>query len=103
MKLNGPRIPRNISLFLLPVCASALILALLAFFYDGDNGTSASAAAPATTGTTALITVQGSGEGLNNGDYLSDSAGLNAPHRYFIEVPPGQGHLNVEIFDSDIG
>ena len=103
MKFNGPRIPRNLSLFLLPVCASALILALLAFFYDGDNGTSASAAAPATTGNTALITVQGSGEGLNNGDYLSDSAGLNAPHRYFIEVPPGQGHLNVEIFDSDIG
>jgi len=47
--------------------------------------------------------VQGSGEGLNNGDYLSDANGLNAPHRYFIEVPPGQSHLSVDIFDADIG
>ena len=90
MKFNGPRIPENLSLFLLPICASALVIALLAFFYHVDNGTSASAASPASTGTTALITVQGSGEGLNNGDYLSDSNGLDAPHRYFIEVPPGQ-------------
>ncbi|MGH9819617.1 MAG: hypothetical protein ACRD43_05560, partial [Pyrinomonadaceae bacterium] len=57
----------------------------------------------ASSGTTQLLTVQGSGAGLNNGDYVSDGNGLDSPHRYFIEVPPGQTHLSVQIFDPDIG
>ena len=55
------------------------------------------------TGTTQLITLQGSSAGLNNGDFVSDVNGLDNAHRYFIEVPPGLSRLNVEIFDADVG
>ena len=55
------------------------------------------------TGTWQLITLQGSGAFLNNGDYVSDASGLNTAHRYFIEVPPGLARLNVEVFDADVG
>ncbi len=57
----------------------------------------------ASTGQTALHTPQGDGAGTANGDYVSDTAGLNTFYRYFIEVPPGLGRLTVEVFDADIG
>jgi peptidase C25-like protein len=58
----------------------------------------------ASTGSTALLTPQGSGSGTANGDYISTTGGgLNSPYRYFIEVPSGLTRLVVEIFDADIG
>ncbi|HEX4963947.1 MAG TPA: C25 family cysteine peptidase [Thermoanaerobaculia bacterium] len=57
----------------------------------------------ASTGQTALFTPQGSAAGNGNGDYVTSTAGLNTFYRYFIEVPPGLGHLVVEIFDADVG
>jgi hypothetical protein len=67
----------------------------------------AAATAPlsaASTGQTALYTPQGSSAGTANGDFVTATApGLNTFYRYFIEVPPGLGHLVVEIFDADVG
>ena len=41
--------------------------------------------------------------GLTAGDYVSNSAtGLNTYYAYFIEVPPGTGQLNAEIFDGEV-
>jgi hypothetical protein len=63
----------------------------------------------ASTGTNALITVQGSGASLDNGDFVtSSSGGLDTYYRYFIEVPfiegpPGLIRLVVEIDDADVG
>jgi len=64
-----------------------------------DRGTQA-----ASTGTSSLITIQGSGAGTSLGDYISaGTGGLNTSYHYFIEVPPGLGELKVEIFDADVG
>lgn len=57
----------------------------------------------ATTGATSLHTPQGSDAGTANGDYVSDTGGMNTVYRYFIEVPPGVSRLVVEMFDPDIG
>jgi hypothetical protein len=57
----------------------------------------------ASTGSTALYTPQGSTAGTGNGDYVSDTGGMNTVYRYFIEVPPGLTRLVVEMFDPDIG
>lgn len=57
----------------------------------------------ATTGSTSLHTPQGSTAGTANGDYVSDTGGMNSVYRYFIEVPPGVSRLVVELFDPDIG
>ena len=55
----------------------------------------------ASTGQTALHTPQGGGTGTANGEYVSTT--LNAPYRYFIEVPPGLTRLVAEVYDPDIG
>ena len=57
----------------------------------------------ASTGSTGLFTLHGSGAGIASGDFVSGSAGLNTSYQFFIEVPPGIGALTVEIFDADIG
>ncbi len=57
----------------------------------------------ASTGTTALLTVQGNEADTSNGDYVTSDGALDTFHRYFIEVPPGLGRLTVEIFDADVG
>ncbi|HEY9421638.1 MAG TPA: hypothetical protein VIW92_09500, partial [Thermoanaerobaculia bacterium] len=53
------------------------------------------------TGTTALLTPQGSAAGQANGEYVS--APLNTAYRVFVEVPPGTSRLVVDLFDADIG
>jgi hypothetical protein len=58
------------------------------------------------TGTTMLFTMQGSGAGLGNGDYVSTTSaagGLGSDASFFIEVPPGVGRLAFSIFDADVG
>lgn len=55
------------------------------------------------TGTAGLFTPQGSTATTPNGDFVSDTTGMNSVYRYFIEVPPGLNRLVVEIFDADIG
>jgi hypothetical protein len=55
------------------------------------------------TGTTALHMPQGGTAGTANGDYVADATALNTFYRYFIEVPPNVGRLQVELFDADIG
>ena len=57
----------------------------------------------ASTGTTGLFMPQGNQAGTANGDYISDTGGLNTFYRYFIEVPSGLGHLVVQVFDPDVG
>ena len=57
----------------------------------------------ASTVASAPIVIAGSGSGTANGDYVSDSSGLNTQYRFFVEVPQGLGRLNVEIFDADVG
>lgn len=48
-------------------------------------------------------TVTGGGAATSNGDYVSANGALNTFYRYFVEVPPGQTRLKVDIFDADIG
>lgn len=55
------------------------------------------------TGTSGLITQQGSGSTTGQGDYIASSAGLNSSYLYFVEVPPGLARLVIEVFDADIG
>jgi hypothetical protein len=57
----------------------------------------------ATSGSTALYTLQGSGAGTANGDYVTATAGMDEVYRYFIEVPSGLSRLQIELFDADIG
>jgi peptidase C25-like protein len=57
----------------------------------------------ATSGSTSLYTLQGSGAATSNGDYISSTAGLDTSYHYFIEVPPGLSSLQVDLFDADIG
>jgi hypothetical protein len=58
----------------------------------------------ASTGTTGLIMINGSGAPTSLGDYVSaGTGGLNTSYHYFIEVPSGLGELKVEIFDADVG
>ncbi|HYW71219.1 MAG TPA: right-handed parallel beta-helix repeat-containing protein, partial [Pyrinomonadaceae bacterium] len=62
----------------------------------------------ASTGTSALLTIQGSGAATTTGDFVSSNnpsgiSGLNTYYRFFIEVPPGLDRLKIEIFDADVG
>ncbi|MBX3245218.1 MAG: hypothetical protein KF685_12275, partial [Acidobacteria bacterium] len=57
----------------------------------------------ATTGTSALFMLNGGGSGTANGDYISDSDGLNQAYRFFVEVPPDLPALSIDIFDADVG
>ncbi len=50
-----------------------------------------------------LYMPQGSTAGTANGDYVSDATGMNTFYRYFIEVPPGQTRLVIELYDADVG
>ncbi len=54
------------------------------------------------TGTTVHMP-QGGNAGTANGDYVSDGGALGTFYRYFVEVPPGIGRLQIELFDADIG
>ncbi len=47
--------------------------------------------------------VQGPSIGLYNGDYVSESAGLDTYYAFWIEVPPGTGELRIYLYDADIG
>lgn len=78
----------------------ALVALALALAFVGDPRPSPAAS----TGTTGLLTPQGSGSSTPNGDFISTTGGgLNTSYRYFIEVPPGVSRLVVEIFDADVG
>ncbi len=60
-------------------------------------------ASAATTGSTSLYTPQGNTAGTGNGDYVTDTGGMNTFYRYWIEVPAGLSRLDVDLFDADIG
>lgn len=59
----------------------------------------------ASTGSTSLLIVQGSGSTTGQGDYIStpDGAGLDTYYSFFIEAPPSLSQLDVELYDADIG
>lgn len=63
----------------------------------------ASFAYAGSTGSTTPQTPQGSGAGTDFGDIVSSSGALNTSYHYFIEVPPGQSRLDVDLFDPDFG
>jgi hypothetical protein len=72
-------------------------LLLIPFFILSmpDNGFAAS--------TTTTLKAIGSAAATQSGDYICSSAGLNRPHRFYIEVPSGLANLYVDIYDADIG
>lgn len=59
----------------------------------------------ASTGTTNLLCMIGSGAQPYSGDYISSdqALGRNLTYRFYIEVPAGTARLTVEIWDKDIG
>jgi hypothetical protein len=62
----------------------------------------------ASTGTTRLHTPQGASAGTDFGDFVSDNdtspaVALDTFYRYYVEVPPNQRRLVIDIFDADIG
>lgn len=57
----------------------------------------------ASSGSTGLYIVQGSGAGRSIGDFFSADDALDTFYRYFIEVPSGLSRLQVDIFDADFG
>ncbi len=57
----------------------------------------------ATTGSSELLTPQGNTAATHNGDYISDTTGMQAPYRFWIEVTPGLSRLVVDLFDADVG
>lgn len=61
------------------------------------------AASGASTGTTALHTIQGAASGTAVGDYVSDDGALNSPYHYWVEIPPGLTTFTVDLRDADIG
>lgn len=50
-----------------------------------------------------LLSITGEGDITANGDYVSGLGGLNEPYEFYIEVPPGQALLQVDVFDADVG
>ena len=49
-----------------------------------------------------LMVYNGTNQGTDIGDFISDSGGLDEPYRYFLEVGPDVTRLVVDIFDPDI-
>src|SRR3712207_3911838 len=45
----------------------------------------------------------GADAALTNGDYISDTTGMNTFYSFFIEVPPGLAQLQVDLYDYDVG
>ncbi|MEM6793675.1 MAG: C25 family cysteine peptidase [Acidobacteriota bacterium] len=52
-----------------------------------------------------LLQMASAGSGVSNGDYVSNQAApaLDAPYRFFVEVPPGTANLDIQFFDADVG
>ncbi|HEV8630084.1 MAG TPA: hypothetical protein VGV61_07175, partial [Thermoanaerobaculia bacterium] len=80
--------------------AATLSLAGLGSEVAFAAGTPASSTTPNTA--SQLITPQGSATLTENGDFVSSTAGLNQPYRYYIEVPPSLTRLVVDLFDADV-
>lgn len=59
-------------------------------------------ASAGSTGSTVLLQMQGSGAGTNQGDYVSDSGGLNTYHQFYVVVPSGATRLDIDVFDADV-
>ncbi|MBZ0113640.1 MAG: hypothetical protein K8J08_14340, partial [Thermoanaerobaculia bacterium] len=53
------------------------------------------------TGSSELMYVQGGDAPTANGDAVTND--INAPYRFYIEVPPSPSRLVVELFDADMG
>lgn len=49
-----------------------------------------------------LMVYNGTKQGTDIGDFISDENGLDEPYRYFLEVGPDVDRLVVDIFDPDI-
>jgi hypothetical protein len=75
----------------LRACALAIVLA-----------TAATGAQAASSGT-ALLRLAAGSAGTNNGDFVSDTGGLATTYRFYIQVPPGQTQLVIDVFDADFG
>jgi hypothetical protein len=62
-----------------------------------------------TTNRNQLIGILGPDRGFGFGDYVTDRVsglqrgGATTPYRFFVEVPPGQTQLVVQIFDAEVG
>lgn len=70
---------------------------------SAQNGKGAIPSNEASSVTSSLFTITGSGAATDFGDYVSSSAALNTYYSYFIEVPPTLSRLSVDIFDADVG
>ncbi len=70
---------------------------------SAQNGKGEMPSNEASSVTSSLFTITGSGAATDFGDYVSSSAALNTYYSYFIEVPPNLNRLSVDIFDADVG
>jgi hypothetical protein len=58
---------------------------------------------PATGATTDQLVMMGGADApKSSGDSISAADGLNTAYRFFIEVPPNQTDLEVDLFDADV-
>ncbi|MGB9181429.1 MAG: carboxypeptidase-like regulatory domain-containing protein, partial [Pyrinomonadaceae bacterium] len=73
------------------------------FAQDGATREKRNLSPSASSGSTNLFMLTGSGASLAFGDYVSNSTTLNTSYKFFIEVPQGLPRLVVELFDADIG
>lgn len=91
------RIFRISILFLL-----ANVLAISVFYLSVTPSDVRSATSPVSNSPTdQLLYTLGGGSPASRGDYVSATDGLNTYFSFFIEVPPGQGNLTVQIWDPD--
>lgn len=80
-----------------PLLAAALLALLAPAAPLHAGGT------PATGATTdQLILMGGADAPASSGDYISASDGLNTAYRFYIEVPPNQTDLEVDLYDADV-
>ncbi len=89
------------------LAALAALLLLVSAVPAGAGGTPSPGTATSSGSTLPdqLLHQAGESRALANGDYVSDddAGALNTFYEYFIEVPPGQALLEIQIYDADIG
>lgn len=84
---------RSVNRALLPLCIVCLLALQTVLVRDVEAGGS-----PANQ----WMQLQGPDAGRSVGDYVSASDSLATSYRFFVEVPPGLGSLQVQLFDADV-